>query len=440
MRRWTKFIVLSLLLGAITSTAVAWSVAVWAPIASLPSGFTTNFEWTRSDGYWSIWEYTNIGGRAASGQFALGSPSALDTRFPPADGTEWWTDELQAMESSPSRLLESAVVVVQYGWPLPAYECTILATYEPSERANSYDFIAAWPWPWPDPLEAYAVVSAVIPFRPIPLGLALDALLFGAIWFGLMSIAEPVAGVVGRRRMLLGAVVAIGLGFLTTIAVAWSSAAWGSNGGVSFGGNVTVVSGLPAAPVVYRKENRTGTRITIHWKEDLEDVIHSRWAQNPAQYLPAWVRLAPPGLNSEESRTMGLYRNVHLDARGWPARAFSSRFESDFFARQHCTAIHGGVRIPPFELPSGNPSNAVRILPLTPIWSGILIDSTLFAVAWWVALVLGITAFRAKKKLRQDRGACPKCGYELHGELAGGCPECGWNRHSYEMSTSNWND
>lgn len=33
---------------------------------------------------------------------------------------------------------------------------------------------------------------------------------------------------------------------------------------------------------------------------------------------------------------------------------------------------------------------------------------------------------------RTARSICPRCGYDLRGDLDAGCPECGWNREERE--------
>ena len=35
---------------------------------------------------------------------------------------------------------------------------------------------------------------------------------------------------------------------------------------------------------------------------------------------------------------------------------------------------------------------------------------------------------RIRCVLRQRKGLCPRCKYDLCHNLAAGCPECGWNR------------
>lgn len=49
-------------------------------------------------------------------------------------------------------------------------------------------------------------------------------------------------------------------------------------------------------------------------------------------------------------------------------------------------------------------------------------------VPWALLLLAGHLALGWRAASRRDRGACPRCGYELHHDLAAGCPECGWRR------------
>jgi hypothetical protein len=61
------------------------------------------------------------------------------------------------------------------------------------------------------------------------------------------------------------------------------------------------------------------------------------------------------------------------------------------------------------------------ILPLLPLWSGLIIDSAIFAAA---ILGVNVASRRTVSMLRLARGRCPCCGYNLSG-LTGTCPECG---------------
>jgi hypothetical protein len=64
-------------------------------------------------------------------------------------------------------------------------------------------------------------------------------------------------------------------------------------------------------------------------------------------------------------------------------------------------------------------------IPLRPICTPLLINVTLYALAWWL-LLFGTRHLRGFS--RRHRGACPACGYDLQRDRARGCPECGWNR------------
>ncbi len=62
------------------------------------------------------------------------------------------------------------------------------------------------------------------------------------------------------------------------------------------------------------------------------------------------------------------------------------------------------------------------ILALRPIWPGFAINTTFYAGILWL-LIPG--PFALRRLIRQRRGLCPACGYDLrHGEHEA-CPECG---------------
>jgi len=68
-------------------------------------------------------------------------------------------------------------------------------------------------------------------------------------------------------------------------------------------------------------------------------------------------------------------------------------------------------------------------LPLKPIWLGFFIN-TLSHAAIWFGLFFGFVSAKRFIRARRDRrrGRCPRCGYDLRGQMGGGCPECGWGR------------
>ncbi|MEL7472658.1 MAG: hypothetical protein AAGK04_05010 [Planctomycetota bacterium] len=62
-----------------------------------------------------------------------------------------------------------------------------------------------------------------------------------------------------------------------------------------------------------------------------------------------------------------------------------------------------------------------RWLPIRPMWIGLLANSALYTLAWWVLLRVPVWTSRG---LRRDAGLCVGCGYDL-ADSPGACPECG---------------
>ena len=110
-------------------------------------------------------------------------------------------------------------------------------------------------------------------------------------------------------------------------------------------------------------------------------------------------------------------------ASGWPWLCMSStRVLSAASSQPHIRGV-----LPLFSTtsyPAGFSSDPdCGAAPLIPIWSGLAADTALFTLPW-LLLCLGIPAFR--RALRNRRGLCAACGYDLRATPAGSpCPECG---------------
>ena len=110
-------------------------------------------------------------------------------------------------------------------------------------------------------------------------------------------------------------------------------------------------------------------------------------------------------------------------ADGWPLLALSSEARWESYASLGMAPVIGGIRVGPRTVV---PRDGVRILPLQPIWSG-LIFNTVFYISLWFALFSfrEIWEFRnIRSKLRRRRGQCIHCGYKLIPEQTR-CSECG---------------
>ena len=74
-------------------------------------------------------------------------------------------------------------------------------------------------------------------------------------------------------------------------------------------------------------------------------------------------------------------------------------------------------------------------IPLRPIWTGIVINTLLYATIWyalWLTLTLPRKFFKEVSRLRDGR--CIGCGYDLGYDFVQGCPECGWRRDRVEST------
>jgi hypothetical protein len=116
-------------------------------------------------------------------------------------------------------------------------------------------------------------------------------------------------------------------------------------------------------------------------------------------YVPRWTGLWPRDWHHLEESNPGRM----VAAYGWPRLALC------------------GERVPdPFQLGiRGEP-------PLRPIWSGVFIDSLVFAGAFALAHQ---GSLMGRRWWRRGRGRCPVCAYDLTG-LTGPCPECGKEREA----------
>ncbi|MFY7896709.1 MAG: hypothetical protein ACOVP8_10785 [Phycisphaerales bacterium] len=69
------------------------------------------------------------------------------------------------------------------------------------------------------------------------------------------------------------------------------------------------------------------------------------------------------------------------------------------------------------------------MLPVRPVWPGLVVNTALYAASAYGAFVacrVGWRRFGPQRRRRIARGCCPACGYDRHGIAASAmCPECG---------------
>ena len=135
--------------------------------------------------------------------------------------------------------------------------------------------------------------------------------------------------------------------------------------------------------------------------------------------LPRWSRLKSPS-------TLDTGYEACI---GWPARSlwcssvwrFTATYER---GSRETSGLQMRWKARPVEQ-----SDDELLLPLRPIWPGFAINTLFYAAILWL---LTFGPFATRRFIRDKRGRCVKCGYDLRGSSGGGggCPECGWGREA----------
>jgi len=118
--------------------------------------------------------------------------------------------------------------------------------------------------------------------------------------------------------------------------------------------------------------------------------------------------------------------NVYVVCAGWPLACTSATYWEVVASSTSRPTPRWEIGIPaPAML---HPSTAYgmfvpRVIPLSPRWPGLLLDTAFYAAILWTAFV-GRSAL--VRTLRRRAGRCAVCGYDLRGLQPGvKCPECG---------------
>jgi hypothetical protein len=229
------------------------------------------------------------------------------------------------------------------------------------------------------------------------------------------------------------------LGGITTLCVAWGSAAWRP---IRAASAVIGSDGDHLRPWLIRLEEPGAVR-TI-WFE--KGRVYNRAGVAPAGASSAAVAcwshavatrndprttkgtLAVPAeleLAVAPFHTGGTAWGAALDVRGWPLPALRARIVGVLDPQAtEVYLVEDGIELAmDTSVGTSNSLADVRQLPLAPVWTGLVVNTAVFAALWWVVLLIPGGLVRIA---RGRRGACPSCGYDLRGSLDRRCPECGW--------------
>lgn len=190
-----------------------------------------------------------------------------------------------------------------------------------------------------------------------------------------------------------------------------SGSGWSRPSGVGDGWSYWIARSQGAVVV-----QRAPARFNVH------DELAEAYQAVRQREVPGWSKVHQPPVAHERTAS-GTWIE---DARGWPWLCLRS--ETAFGTNQPAegdpsairAATRWGIRL---SEPTESGTGSLLVLPLKPIWSGMTLNTTAYALGWFIVLFLPGVAVRY---LRHRTGRCPACGYDRRytGEEAA-CPECG---------------
>ena len=218
-------------------------------------------------------------------------------------------------------------------------------------------------------------------------------------------------------------VVAILLGAATTVGIAWLLALLVDGGHVGYN-DVVALQGIPMQPG-YAPAQPPGAFFAQATREQ-------SWGTVIVKVDTVWSGDGGPSVGSMFEVLDGtsfaeqMKDNFDSDvaptawwrADGWPMLALSAEAWWDekwgglVPDRKRVSKVVGGVLAGPRRVTPYGTGPAVRVLPLQPIWSGLVINTAFYEFLWFALLSLGDIRFA----IRRRRGLCTRCAYKLQPE------------------------
>jgi len=228
------------------------------------------------------------------------------------------------------------------------------------------------------------------------------------------------------RRRVIGVLVFLLLGMITSVLVAWGCVYWGEwfnvkDGGWGYHDQAGISWGF--------------ARDTAFGFERLQLMQGFKFPSGlviPGTDVPlsGWVAPQP----SSDPATPW---SMHV-AAGWPLVSMACQTKlmdaQDKVAYSRDDAWQNAIRIR-----DEDPMIVAKPLPLRPIWANAAINTLIFAAAWWLLFIMLKLLGKGHRHLQSSRPSserpiCPRCGYDQRGAIAqwtdqcpmrGRCSECG---------------
>jgi hypothetical protein len=214
--------------------------------------------------------------------------------------------------------------------------------------------------------------------------------------------------VIHRHRN--SALAAVAMGVATTLTVAWAAALFAPFWNLWQGMYGEILKSPSTGESVFWYVTRlTAPAGTRYYSRGL--VYTGQEELRP--HLPSWTRFTIASSDDPLNHPVEI-----AEARGWPWRCLAYRIiETDTTFE-----IRGGFDLERVQFLPSRQRYPSRALPYTPIWSGLLVNTLLYAMMW---LLLFAAFIESRRVWRRRRSRCLECGYLLVGHRHERCPECG---------------
>lgn len=466
-RRLARAVGLRVAIGAMLAVGMAWACAALAPLTldrDGPRWFgRAEYEARKPEG-WPPW-FGSVWPQHGFGVTTFGGFGYLEG------------DEMAAYDPQfKGDRLPLVVNVYRAGWPMRCVH-----GYRVGVHARTNEKQGVWVI---HGIGDRRMPNRVIPWYPEPLGLLVDVLVFAALVVLVVDVVpaahralrrrlqhcphcrKPIEGrparcphcartLVGashgrrgaRRSLRLAGLLVAGAG--ATVSIAWAAAlgldpygravrGGGSSNGTD--GTIEVLHrSMPGAGVVQliHRPPREGFPAL---RSDLTRRMLPGWTGLPTDTAALMTFIDANGvaldhvgpLQYNPAAPLGSFRatTIAMDGRGWPLIALRCSYLPVTDAV--VTSTRGGLRLEGGRMryPQGNVrprrydptfrSIVPPILPWRPVWTGLLVDTIIFAALFGVLLAVPA---RGRRVWRRLHGCCPECNYPAGERTI--CTECG---------------
>ncbi|MCH7602993.1 MAG: hypothetical protein IIB54_09525, partial [Planctomycetes bacterium] len=260
-----------------------------------------------------------------------------------------------------------------------------------------------------------------LPLRVHVWGFVLNTLVGAVVaWAGLWLIRSFARLVFRRRaRVVLTVAVFVTLGVVSTTVISLLLTTWWSDGGI-YMLDRDVPDHIKPPPAMLRllesKQWVTppGAELRSIREDDFGADYVEVYIYVPPESMPlAWGELRP----NQNAQSI-----VQRMRSGWPFRAFVAHEWNveppDYMRVPHAV---GGAWVM-IVVGQYRDREMNRPIAFHPLWFGLVIDTTLYALLWWI---ITIGPWQIRQYRRRIRGLCLHCAYDLRGVDHEVCPECG---------------